>query len=367
MPADKENWYYIENIHELDSPALIVFPERIKHNIQLAINMVGDVKRLRPHVKTHKSADVAQLVMQADINKFKCATIAEAEMLAQCKAKDVLLAYQPSGPKLFRLLALIQKYPSTKFSCLVDNVKTAREQAALFEQNKLQLQVYLDINVGMNRSGIVPGKAVDLYNQCEELKGISIIGLHAYDGHIRNKDFAERKKACDAAYEKVEALNKTLKLSTIIAGGSPAFSIHCKRENVECSPGTFIYWDKTYTDYCPEQKFLTAAVLLTRVISKPSPGRICVDLGHKSVASENEITKRVYFLNAEELVPVSQSEEHLVLETSNDQQYEPGDILYGLPFHICPTVALYERVYTIENGKISEEWKTTARDRKLTV
>ncbi|HEY6505858.1 MAG TPA: alanine racemase, partial [Chitinophagaceae bacterium] len=121
MKSENENWYSISNIDELDSPALVVFPKRVKHNIQLAISMVGDVKKLRPHVKTHKSGAVAQLMMQAGISRFKCATIAEAEMLAQCKAKDVLLAYQPLGPKLRRFVSLIQKYPATKFSCLTDN------------------------------------------------------------------------------------------------------------------------------------------------------------------------------------------------------------------------------------------------------
>src|SRR5436190_19058034 len=107
-----ENWYDVTNIDELDSPALIVFPDRIKYNIQLAIKMVGNVNRLRPHIKTHKSKEVSLLMIEAGIKKFKCATIAEAEMLAQCSARDVLLAYQPLGPKLNRFITLIKKYPA---------------------------------------------------------------------------------------------------------------------------------------------------------------------------------------------------------------------------------------------------------------
>lgn len=362
-----DSWYKIDNVGELDSPALVVFPARVKHNIQLAIQMVGDVERLRPHVKTHKSPDVARMMIASGISKFKCATIAEAEMLAQCNAKDVLLAYQPIGPKLQRFISLIKNYPDTQFSCLVDNISTATEQSIAFEKNGLIVSVYIDLNVGMNRSGISPDQAVDLFNQAGSLKGIRIVGLHAYDGHIRDANFEVRKERCDSAFKKVEEILDGRQGPIIIAGGSPTFSIHCKREKIECSPGTFIYWDKNYTDQCPEQKFLPAAVLVTRVISLPAPGRICVDLGHKSVAAENEITKRVHFLNATELVPVSQSEEHLVLQTSESHSYKPGDILYGLPFHVCPTVALYERVYTIENGLVSKEWKNIARDRKLLV
>jgi D-serine deaminase-like pyridoxal phosphate-dependent protein len=363
-----ENWYEIENIKELDSPALVVFPERVKHNIQLAIDMIGDVNRLRPHIKTNKSPDVAKLMLDAGITKFKCATIAEAEMLAQCNAPDVLLAYQPLGPKLDRFISLIKKYPSTKFSCLTDNIAAANEQSLAFSAENIIVPVYFDLNVGMNRTGISPNEdAIALYDHCKTLKGISVVGLHAYDGHIREVDFEAKKQKCDEAFALVEKLNEKLKLPTIIMGGSPAFSVHCKRKDIECSPGTFVYWDKGYTDLCPEQKFLPAIVLVTRIISLPSPNKICTDLGHKSVASENEITRRIFFLNAEGLKPVGQSEEHLVLETNEHHSYKVGDIFYGLPYHVCPTVALYERIYTIEKGKVTGEWKTVSRDRKISL
>ena len=363
-----EAWYEIKNINELDSPVLVVFPRRVKHNIQLAIDMIGDVNRLRPHIKTNKSPDVAKLMLRAGINKFKCATIAEAEMLAQCNAPDVLLAYQPLGPKLHRFVSLIKKYPSTKFSCLTDNIDAANEQASVFNLNNLNVPVFIDLNVGMNRTGISPNeKAIELANHIRQLKGIILVGLHAYDGHIRDVDFESKKQKCDEAFAAVEELNEELKLQTIVMGGSPAFSVHCKRKNIECSPGTFVYWDKGYTDLCPEQKFLPAIVLVTRIISLPSSNKICTDIGHKSVAAENEITRRVFFLNAEGLKPVGQSEEHLVLETNEGHSYKVGEIFYGLPYHVCPTVALYERIITIENGETSGEWKNISRDRKITV
>lgn len=363
-----QNWFEIKNISGLDSPALVVFPDRVKHNIQLAIEMIGDVNRLRPHIKTNKSKEVSQLMLKAGITKFKCATIAEAEMLGQCNAPDVLLAYQPLGPKLDRFVSLIKKYPGTNFSCLTDNIVAADEQSSIFTSNNVTVPVYFDLNVGMNRTGISPDeKAIALYDHCKTLKGISVVGLHAYDGHIRDVDFEAKKQKCDEAFALVEKLNAKLKLPTIVMGGSPAFSVHCKRKNIECSPGTFVYWDKGYSDLCPEQKFLPAIVLVTRIISLPSVNKMCTDLGHKSVAAENEITKRVFFLNAEGLKPVGQSEEHLVLETNLSHSFKVGDVLYGLPYHVCPTVALYDSVYTIENGLVTGQWKNVARDRKLTV
>lgn len=363
-----EAWYEIKNINELDSPALVVFPDRVKHNIRLAIDMIGDVNRLRPHIKTNKSPGAAELMLSAGISRFKCATIAEAEMLAQCSAPDVLLAYQPLGPKLQRFVSLIKKYPSTQFACLTDNMDAANEQGKIFNSNNLDVPVFIDLNVGMNRTGISPDiNAIALAEHILTLKGITLRGLHAYDGHIRDVDFEAKKEKCDTGFAAVERLNEKLNLPTIIMGGSPAFSVHCKRKDIECSPGTFVYWDKGYADLCPEQGFLPAAVLVTRVISLPSSNKVCTDLGHKSVAAENDITKRVFFLNAEGLKPVGQSEEHLVLEVNQNHSFKVGDILYGLPFHVCPTVALYERVTTIESGKATGEWRNVSRDRKITV
>ena len=367
------NWYQIEDINKLDSPVLVVFPERVKANIQTAIDMVENVSRLRPHVKTNKSAEATQLMLDAGITKFKCATVAEAEMLGMIKAPDVVLAYQPLGPKLHRFIELVKKFPSTKYSCLTDNISAAKEQAEAFAANDLEVPVYIDLNVGMNRTGIIPDEvAIELCKFVSSTKGLKFAGFHAYDGHIRNKDFTMRTKECDEAFARIEKLKEEISktgvsVPNIIAGGSPTFPIHAKRKNIECSPGTFIYWDKGYTDLCPEQNFLTAAVLVTRIISLPNPTRVCTDLGHKSVAAENEIGRRVFFLNATDLTPVGQSEEHLVCETGGDRHYKTGDVLYGLPYHVCPTVALYERVYTIENGKIAGEWKNIARDRKVTV
>ncbi|MES1222908.1 MAG: D-TA family PLP-dependent enzyme [Bacteroidota bacterium] len=370
--SEEKDWFIINDIDKLDSPVLVVYIQRVKANIQTAVNMVKDVLRLRPHIKTHKSPQATQLMIDAGITKFKCATIAETEMLGDCNAKDVLLAYQPIGPKLQRFITVIKKFPSTKYSCLVDNTEAAKEMAAAFFAEGLTVPVYLDINVGQNRTGIDPEHASALYSLCASLNGIKPVCLHAYDGHIRDSDFKIRKEKCDACFAKVEASKKQIMQNgfdepVIVAGGSPTFSIHCNRENIECSPGTFIYWDKGYRELCPEQHFLPAALVISRVISLPAENRICVDLGHKSIAAENEITRRVYFLNAPELKAVGQSEEHLVLETIAGHHYKTGDVFYGMPIHICPTIALYERAYIIENGNVTGEWKNVARDRKITI
>jgi D-serine deaminase-like pyridoxal phosphate-dependent protein len=357
----------------LDSPALAVYPARVQQNIDTLIAMIDDVSRLRPHVKTNKCAEVVQMMRASRIYKFKCATIAEAELLGLCGAEDVLLAYQPIGPKLQRFKALVKRYPATGYSCLVDDSSAATAISATFATVGYRLPVYLDLNIGMNRTGIAPDKvALDLYLALNDMRGVLPLGLHAYDGHLRDPDLNTRMIACDAAFESVQQLSSAiisagLPEPVIVAGGSPTYSIHAKRPKVECSPGTFIYWDEVCRHICAEQPFIQAAVLIARVISLPDRTKICVDLGHKSVAAENELSKRVFFLNAPELIPLSQSEEHLVLEAGEDHPYQVGDLLYGLAGHICPTVALYEEVVAVKDHHMTGVWKNAARDRTINI
>jgi len=373
-----QNWYIITDTEQLDTPSLVVYPDRVKQNIALVKSMIDDVSRLRPHVKTYKNRELTLLMMEAGISKFKCATIAEAEMLGLCKAPDVLLAYQPVAEKINRLGKLIFEFPETSFSCLVDNLVAAEDISDAALHNDIQIPVYIDLNVGMNRTGIAPlGVETQyfpsqLFINCAKLPGINPIGLHAYDGHIHDTDLNARTAKCNESFAPVANLQAEIKKEgypepIIVAGGSPTFPIHAKRENIECSPGTFVYWDKGYQTELPEQPFLTAALVVSRVISLPDETKICLDLGHKSVAAEKEISKRVFFLNAPELVMAGQSEEHLVAEAGEGHKYKVGDVLYGLPYHICPTVALYERAITIENNKVSGEWRNIARDRKITI
>src|SRR4029078_10929235 len=120
-----------KNIESVDSPALVIYKERVHQNIQSLIK-IKDIEHLRPHVKTNKIAEVCKMMMDASITKFKCATIAEAEMLAMINAPDILLAYQPTPVKAKRLLQLVQKYPSTHFSCLIDDAENVNRISNLF-------------------------------------------------------------------------------------------------------------------------------------------------------------------------------------------------------------------------------------------
>lgn len=357
---------------QLNSPCLMVDPLVVKKNINEMINMIGDVHRLRPHIKTHKTAEGILLMMEAGIYKFKCATIAEAELLAANGVKDVLLAYQPVGPNIERLFELQKKYPSVQFACLSDHADAANMIGDYFQQFASSMKLYVDLNVGMNRTGIPPADAFDLIHTIRNHPGLVFAGLHAYDGHHRQTDFHEKEMACEKGLEPVNALIEQLMTDgfdrpILIAGGSPSFSVHCKKADRVCSPGTNIFWDHGYAVLCPEQHFEPAVKILTRVISLPTPNKICIDLGHKAVASENELSKRIFYPSHPHLKPVSQSEEHMVLETDGSHAFKPGDILIGIPYHICPTVALHETLYVLNGEMVDGEWKVEARKRKISI
>lgn len=370
-----EDWFTVQQVQAIDSPALLVYPARVRENIRLAIELSGGASAMRPHVKTHKMPDIVRQLLAAGVDKFKCATIAEAEMLATTGAPDVLLAYQPAKPKIARLAALSKAFSDTRFSCVIDNPGTAALLSEQFAGNPFD--VFIDLNVGMNRTGIPPEEAPGLYRECLGLKGISVIGLHAYDGHVHEADLSSREKharevflRCHTALRTLQQIGPAGTALALVMGGTPTFVAHAaigKQEGVpvQVSPGTFVFWDDGYTKILQEQPFSFAAVLLTRIVSKIDEEHICLDLGHKSVAAENPLDRRVRFLNQPLAVAVSQSEEHLVVKVPAGSHHTIGDAWYGIPYHVCPTVALYEEVQTIVDHQHTGSWPVTARNRRI--
>ena len=367
---EQDDWWRIDNIDGVDSPALLIYPGRAGQNLDRMIAIAGGTDRLRPHVKTHKLPPLVRMHVEKGISRFKCATIPEAEIVADCGAADVLLAYQLVGPKPRRLAALVAAYPKTSFSTIVDDARALDRLAAAAEAARVTFDVLLDIDCGMHRTGIRPGpEAVALYRRIAKCARLRPGGLHAYDGHIVDSELSVRKDAAEQALRPVLAMRDELLaqgflVPRIVAGGTPTFPIHAQSPDRECSPGTCVLWDASYAAKLPDMDFMPATLVLTRVISKPGAGRLCLDLGHKAIASENP-HPRVLFLNAPEAKPVMHSEEHLVIETPNAGDFSVGDCLFGIPWHVCPTVSLHSLAVPIRNHHAGERWHITARERQL--
>lgn len=364
------DWYLLRAPETCASPCLLVYPERIEHNIRQMIRMAGGTRQLRPHVKTHKMAEIIQMQMKHGISRFKCATIAEAELLGVCQAPDVLLAMQPVGLNLERFLNLSEAFPKTTFATIVDDAGIAKQLNSLATDRNRKVPVYMDINVGMDRTGIRPdADGFALYRQLCSLPNLDVHGFHVYDGHLRNTDPIERQAACDAAFAPVSALKDQLEavgleVPGIVAGGSPTFPIHARRKGVQTSPGTTLLWDERYESSFPDMPFLPAAVLLLRIISKPGKDLLCLDLGHKAIAAEMPFP-RLKLLGMEDCEQLSQSEEHLVVRCPSADSHALGDVCYAIPVHICPTVAKYPKVLTVAEGKITGSWNVAARDHSI--
>jgi D-serine deaminase-like pyridoxal phosphate-dependent protein len=365
-------WYTVVNVDSIPSPSLLVYPDRIQANIKKTIEIAGSEDRLRPHVKTHKMTEIIRLQQKYGINKFKCATISETEMVAECGAPDILLAVQPVGPNIERFFKLKQKFNNLKISCIADNEGIISQLSEMALKTGLVTHVWLDINNGMNRTGVIPGeKATFLFRRIMDSPKLVAEGLHVYDGHILESDFLIRQNKCNDAFAQVTGLIDKLKNDgisevRIIAGGTPSFPVHALRKNVELSPGTLILWDWGYSSSFTDMNFFHSAVLLTRIISKPGEDLICIDLGHKAVASEMP-QPRIKMLEIEKYIIVSHNEEHMVIRTPESDKYKIGDPLYAIPWHICPTVDRHDAVYVINDHKVTGKWKVEARNRLITI
>jgi D-serine deaminase-like pyridoxal phosphate-dependent protein len=368
--------YAIDDTSAIQSPGLLFYKDLIERNIQQCLQIAGRPERLRPHVKTHKTREIVRLQLAAGITKFKCATLAEAEMTASCAAPDVLLAYNLVGPNCSRFARLLAAYPATRFSACVDHPRALAMLAAAMRDAHQTADVLLDVDVGQHRTGIPPGPgAMVLYAAIDREPGLRPGGLHVYDGHNHQDDAAVREAAVKMQLDGVLDLRRRLEATglqvpRLVLGGTPTFPMHarCQEPGVECSPGTFVLHDHGYgSRFADLAGFTPAALLLTRVISRPTARRITLDLGYKAVASDPPAGKRCVLLNVPEYEPVLQIEEHFVVETPYAERFFPGDEVFAMPTHICPTCAMHKQAYVVEGGRVAASWEIVGRDRVLSV
>ena len=213
-----------------------------------------------------------------------------------------------------------------------------------------------------------------LYRQICAADGLQPGGFHVYDGHHHQRSREERRAAVLAEFNRVlafrdELVAEDLPVPRMVCGGTGSFPIYAEHSDpsIECSPGTCIFWDNGYGEMFPDLEFTPAALLLTRVVSRPTDDRLTLDLGYKAVASDPPAGSRVSFPDLPDADQVLQNEEHLVLQTSRANEYQPGDELLAIPRHICPTSALHKEAFVIADGKLAGRWQVASRDRWITV
>ena len=380
---DRET-YSLTGTENLISPALIYYRDIILSNTDRILVMAEGPEYLWPHVKSHKCAEMIRMQIALGIIRFKCATIAEAEMTAAAGANHIILAYPLIGPNIIRFLKLTAAFPDTQFYAIGDNFDQLSILAAEAEKQQLGVNLLIDVNMGMNRTGISLDLLETFYEQCAILKGITVKGLHCYDGQRTDPDIESRRKSVMEGDIRVNTIldslkSKGLECELMVMGGTPAFPCRCYDKTpplrpVYLSPGTLFIGDWTsyqglpelYNKPTPPFAFVPGAAVFCRVVSHAGPGNtFTIDLGHKGIAAD-PAGDRGIIAGLPEAKPLFQSEEHWVFTLPENIQRPPiGSDCYVIPAHICPTSALYPEILVAQDGRIVDTWQVDARNRKI--
>ena len=362
--------YPVRSPDEIPSPALLYFEEQLSQNLHQTIKVAGSVDRLRPHVKSHKTVGLVRMQLQSGIRKFKCATIAEAEMLVRAGAADILLAYPIVGPNVERVVRFLCLHPAVTLSVLADNAASAARLSQACREFNRRIPVLLDLDPGLHRTGVaMDDSAVSLYLEMSRLEGVIPAGLHCYDGNNHQKEYRDRLEAATLTYRATMQLKATIEqagasVPSVLLGGTPTFPCYASMDGVDLSPGTGFLHDWGYTTRFPDLPFTPAALLLTRVISRPAADILTLDLGYKAIASDPP-GARGMILAYPDAEPVMQNEEHWVFRADGPLP-EVGQPLLVVPTHICPTSALHQEAIIIgPQGDVTDRWPIAARDRRL--
>jgi len=367
--------YAISDVSQLLSPSLVIFRDLVEQNLAGMIHIACNAQRLRPHCKTHKMREIVRMQLDAGITRHKCATIAEAEMLATAGVKDIFLAYNPVGPNVSRVVRLCERFSDAKFIVTGDAPGPIAELGQAATAAGQQIEVLLDLNTGQNRTGVPAGdEAKRLYRAIASTPGLKAGGIHLYDGQNHQSDPTERRAAVQKCWEAAATLRDALvadglEVARIVAGGTGSFPMYAELDDpaIELSPGTLIFQDANYRNMFPDLQFTPAALLLTRVVSRPTADRVTFDLGYKAVASDPPAGRRLVMPAIPDAQFVLQNEEHLVVQTERASEFEPGDYTLAIPSHVCPTCALHRSAYVVWGGRVQAEWEVVGRDRLLTI
>ena len=374
------DWITIENCETMDSglplidtPALLIDLDIVRRNLQ-QMQQKADKFRvaLRPHIKTHKIPELAHLQMHLGAAGITVAKVSEAEVMAQGGIKDIFIANQVvSENKLNRLVDLKRK---VDISVGLDSPVAAEKLSALFTASGLTMEYLIEINSGLNRCGVLPGRdAVALYEAIHALPSLKFRGIFTHAGQVygagslaevmeisrhEGKIMLETSRALEEAGTSVE---------TISIGSTPTMKVWQGHEGVnEIRPGNYIFHDAIQLSLGVATLEECALSILASVISRPARERAVIDGGSKAFTSDRgahgkEVASAFGIVLDKKATLVRLSEEHGIMSLDPDEHLEIGDRVRIIPNHACAVVNLFDRAYGISNGKVVEEFTIAAR------
>jgi len=366
--------YRISDVEDVLTPALVVYPENVAWNIARTLQLLdGDANRWRVHVKTAKLGYTMRLLVERGIRNFKCATTLELLEACRSGAADVLIAYPLVGANARRVQEIAGEFPKVRISVLAENEEQVRQWRGS------SVGVFLDINPGMNRTGIEQSHSQEIAKLTCAVRdaGLDFRGLHYYDGQYGVLEERERTAAAHAGYDSLlqivsEIERGGMNVPEVITAGTPTLPASLCYEGFRgrgfvhrVSPGTIVYNDATSLAQLPAEYGLRPAVLvLTRIVSRPRPGMITCDAGHKAVSADAGVPTCAV-VGHPELTPLAPSEEHLPMAVAEGAEGpQVGEALYLLPRHVCPTVNNFDCALLVRDGHIESVEKVSARGRE---
>ncbi len=354
----------------LDTPSMLVDLTLMEANIA---SLMGHLRakhvHVRPHLKTVKSPELAHILLAAGAVGGCVAKVSEAEVMAQAGIEDLLITSEIVGkPKLARLVALVQQHPHIKV--VVDSLTGAEQLNQAMRDAQLTLNVLLDLNVGQNRCGVMPGEAaLALARHIGAMSNLHLIGVQGYEGHLQHlHDPVERAQRCRQSMHLLtstaaQLLAEGFAIAIVTTGGTGTAEICASCDGVtEVQPGSFIFMDTDYRNALGPV-YSNALTILSTVISRPAPNRAVVDAGLKSLSIDSGMPEPKG-LPGVKYRPGG--DEHGILTW--DESAEPanvklevGDRIEFIPSHIDTTINLHDYYYAYRNGKLEAIWLVSAR------
>lgn len=357
---------------QLDTPALIVLEEVLQENLkEMADYATSNDISLRPHFKTHKTAEIARMQLEGGAIGITCAKLGEVEALVeQGVVADFFIANQIVGPlKTARLVALMDR---VNVRVAVDSYEVTEGLNAAMADAGKTLDIVIEVNTGQARAGILVDQVVPLAERIrDELPQIRVVGVMTHEGHAGAADDVDQlQQLADDAGEKIVRVAGMLRdagfdITTVSVGSTPAAFVTTKTEGItEMRPGTYVFQDNTIFRFGWHTPENCALRILATVTSRPAPDRAIIDTGSKVLTMDPSKWKAGYghIVEYPDAVIENLSEEHGWVRLPESMQgMEIGEKVQIIPNHVCPTVNLTDELYLIRNDDVVDVWPVVAR------